>query len=185
MSAPRCSPTGLFATTTASPPLPSANCGGTIGPREQAIARAFEGAPVTAMPSGNILLDMWEKFVMLTTMAGMNCLMRGNIGEIAETEDGLALMRMFLGECQAVAAAAGYAPRPSHGEQTIAMLTRKGNIDSASMRTDLNAGGRTEADWILGDMRRRALTLRVPIPLLSAAYCHLQFYENRLAAQSR
>jgi 2-dehydropantoate 2-reductase len=159
--------------------------GGTIGSREQAIAGAFGGTPVTATPSGNILLDMWEKFVMLTTMAGMNCLMRGNIGEITETEDGPALMRMFLDECQAVAAASGYVPRPSHGKQTIAMLTRKGSIDSASMRTDLNAGGRTEADWILGDMRRRALALRVPIPLPSAAYCHLQVNENRLAAQGR
>ena len=159
--------------------------GGSIGPRVRAIARAFEGTPVTATASENILLDMWEKFVMLTTMAGMNCLMRGNIGEIAETEDGPSLMRMFLGECQAVAAASGYEPRPSHDEQTIAMLTRKGSIDSASMRTDLNAGGRTEADWILGDMRRRALALRVPIPLLSAAYCHLQVHENRLAAQCR
>jgi 2-dehydropantoate 2-reductase len=158
---------------------------GSIGPRVRAIAQMFEGTPVTATPSGNILLDMWEKFVMLATMAGMNCLMRGNIGEIADTEDGSALMRMFLGECQAVATASGYATRSSHGEQTIAMLTRRGSIDSASMRTDLNAGGRTEADWILGDMRRRALALRVPIPLLSAAYCHLQVHENRLAAQSR
>src|SRR5207245_81847 len=119
----------------------------------------------------------------LTSMAGMNCLMRGNIGEIAATDDGAVLMRMLLAECRAVAMAAGYSPRPRHGEQTAAMLTQKGSIDSASMRNDLDAGGRTEADWILGDMRRRALTLGVPAPLLSAAYCHLQVHENRLAAQ--
>jgi 2-dehydropantoate 2-reductase len=159
--------------------------GGGISERTKAIEQEFSGTPVTAPANDNIMLEMWEKFMLIGGMAGMNCLMRGNIGEIADTEDGSALMRMFLGECQAVAAASGYAPRPSHGEQTIAMLTRKGSIDSASMRTDLNAGGRTEADWILGDMRRRARALRVPIPLLSAAYCHLQVHENRLAAQRR
>jgi hypothetical protein len=33
--------------------------------------------------------EMWEKFVMMGAMAGMNCLLRGTIGEIAATDDGV------------------------------------------------------------------------------------------------
>ena len=54
----------------------------------RAIAAEFSGTPVSAPGEDNVLLDMWEKFVMITAMSGMNCLMRGNIGEIAATEDG-------------------------------------------------------------------------------------------------
>ncbi len=155
---------------------------GGIGERVRAIATEFAGTPVHAPGSDDILLDMWEKFVMITSMAGMNCLMRGNIGEIAATRDGTALMTELLGECQAIAAAAGYSPRDNHRTQIGAMLTERGSINSASMRTDLDAGRRTEADAILGDMLGRAGRFGVDAPLLRVAYCHLQVHEDRLAA---
>jgi 2-dehydropantoate 2-reductase len=156
---------------------------GGVSERAKAIAAEFESTPVTAPASENVMLDMWEKFVMITTMAGINCLMRGNIGEIAATEDGEMLVRQLLAENQAVAEAAGYSPRPAHREGVGKMLTEKGSINSASMRYDLDTGSRTEADWILGDMRRRAIALGVATPLLRAAYAHLQVYENRRAAK--
>jgi 2-dehydropantoate 2-reductase len=61
------------------------------------------------------------------------------------------------------------------------MLTEKGSVNSASMRTDLDAGRRTESDAILGDMLGRARRLGVATPLLRAARCHMQVYEHRLA----
>jgi 2-dehydropantoate 2-reductase len=128
------------------------------------------------------MLDMWEKFVLITTMAGMNCLMRGNLGEIVATEDGTSLMLQLLAENQAVAEAAGYSPRPAHRETVARMVTEKGSVNNASMHHDLAHGSRTEADYIVGDMRRRAIALGVATPLLRAAYAHLQVYENRLAA---
>jgi len=155
---------------------------GAITDSVQAVAAEFAGTLVDAPGSGEILLDMWEKFVMISAMAGMNCLMRGNIGEITATADGAALMVAFLDECQSVASASDFAPRQSYRERIQAMLTEKGSINSASMRTDLEAGRRTEADAILGDMLGRARRLGLAAPLLSAAYCHLQVHENRIAA---
>ncbi|MBV9863213.1 MAG: 2-dehydropantoate 2-reductase [Alphaproteobacteria bacterium] len=155
--------------------------GGGVSEHTRAIAAAFSGSKATATASDNILLDMWEKFVMISAMAGMNCLMRGSVGEIAATDDGAALMLELLTECQRIAAAAGYSPRPRHREQVAAMLTERGSVNSASMRHDLEAGSRTEADAILGDMLRRGRALGVAAPLLQAAFCHLQVHENRLA----
>ncbi len=153
-----------------------------VSARTRAIAEAFAGARMTATASATILHDMWEKFVKLTTLAGMTCLVRGTVGEIMETKDGAALTLQLLDECRGVAAAAGFAPRPQNLEHTRAMLTQPGSPNSASLRTDLEAGTRTEADAILGDMLRRARSLGVDAPLLSAAWCCLQVHENRLAA---
>ena len=157
--------------------------GGGISERARAIEAAFAGTKVSAPASENILLDMWEKFVMMGAMAGIGCLMRGNVGEIMETQDGEALMIDALAECQAVAAAAGFAPRPQSRELVQAMLTERGSINSPSMRQDLEAGRRTEAEWVVGDMLSRARGLGIATPLLRAAYCHLQVHENRLAAR--
>jgi 2-dehydropantoate 2-reductase len=157
---------------------------GGISARIRAIAAQFEGGKVDAPGSDNVTLDMWEKFVMITTMAGMNCLMRGTIGEIAATADGAALMLELFAENQAVAKAAGYPVRQAYREQIGRMLTEKGSVNNASMHHDLAQGSRTEGDWIVGDMRRRAAALGIVTPLLRAAYANLQVYENRRAART-
>jgi 2-dehydropantoate 2-reductase len=128
------------------------------------------------------MLDMWEKFVMIMTMAGMNCLMRGTIGDIAATEDGAALMLDLFAETQAVAAAAGYQPRQAYCDNIGKMLTEKGSANNASMHHDLAQGSRTEGAYIIGDMRHRAAAFGVATPLLRAAWAHLQVYENRRGA---
>ena len=105
------------------------------------------------------------------------------VREIMATQDGEALMIAALAECQAVAAASGFSPRPESRERVQAMLTERGSINSPSMRQDLEAGRRTEAEWVVGDMLKRARGLGLVTPLLSAAYCHLQVHENRLASR--
>ena len=155
---------------------------GEISERARAIEAEFAGTPVSAPANPNILLEMWEKFLMMGAMAGINCLMRGTIGEIMATDDGTQIMTAALAECRAVAAAAGFAPRPQSFERISTMLTEKGSVNSASMRQDLEAGRRTEADAIVGDMLRRGKGFGIATPLLAAAYCHLQVHENRLAA---
>jgi 2-dehydropantoate 2-reductase len=157
--------------------------GGGVSERAKAIEQLFSNTPVSAPANDNILQEMWEKFVMMGAMAGMNCLMRGNIGEIMGTQDGERLMLAALAECRQVAEAAGYPPRPQARERVETMLTERDSINSASMRQDLEAGRRTEADAIVGDMLLRAAGFGIETPLLRAAYCHLQVHENRLAAK--
>jgi len=148
--------------------------------RTRAISQEFAGTPVDVPVNENIVLEMWEKFVFISAMAGMNCLMRGTIGDIAATQDGKSLILAALAECRAVATAAGFAPRPEPSKRLDAMLTEPGSPNSASMRQDLEADRRTEADAILGDMLRRARSFGLAMPLITAAYCALQVHENRL-----
>ncbi len=151
---------------------------------QYAAAEAFDAAVkpgkfVTRL-SRDITLEMWEKFVLLCTLASMTCLLRANIGEIAATEHGARLVLRTLDECIAVAKNAGNAPRDKFLTSIRGVLTQANSPLDASMHRDLEAGGRTEADHIIGDMLLRATTAGLDAPLLSAAYTQLQAHEMRL-----
>jgi 2-dehydropantoate 2-reductase len=156
---------------------------GAVSRRVETIAGAFAATAVDASISDNILLDMWEKFVMISSLAGMNCLMRGSVGDILAADEGESLMLELLAECEEVATASGFPPRKQHRKQCRAMLTERGSDFSASMRRDLDAGLRTEGDQVLGDMLRRARATGTDAPLLRTAVCHLQVHERRLVAR--
>jgi len=158
--------------------------GGAAGTRVGALADAFTAAAVNATANEAILQAMWEKFINIVTLAGMACLMRGAVGDIMAAADGEALMLELLVECEAIAAASGYPPRPEHQSMLRNMLTQRGSKFTASMHRDVEAGLRTEKDAILGDMLARARRLGVPAPVLRMASCHLDVYEGRRQAQA-
>jgi 2-dehydropantoate 2-reductase len=155
---------------------------GRRSPRVAALAELTARAKFDAALSEIILLEMWEKFVLLATLAGMTCLMRASVGAIMATREGEALMGEFLDECNAVAVAAGQAPRAAFLERTRATLTARDSDFTASMLRDIERGGPTEGDHILGDLLRRARALGVATPLLRVAACHVEAYEVRRAA---
>jgi len=132
--------------------------------------------------SENVMLELWEKFAFLATLAGMTCLMRASVGAIVATDQGEALTLEMLSECNAVAGAAGFEPRAEATQRAGALLTERGSGFTASMLRDIERGGPTEADHIVGDMLRRARASGVAAPLLRTAWCHLQAYQPRPAS---
>ncbi len=161
-----------------------------LGPRaanQKSIAAAFvkaaSGARFDCRASDDIAQDMWEKFVMLATMAAMTCLMRANVGEIMQADDGEALMTETLAECDLVAHAAGHRGRPAFLDRARALLTERGSSFAASMLRDVERGGPTEAAHIVGDVLARARAAGLPAPMLRVAWCHLQAHAARQAAE--
>ncbi len=126
-----------------------------------------------------VMQDMWEKFVLLATMAAMTCLMRANIGEIMQADDGEALMVRTLAECDAAARAAGHPSRPEFLARSTSVLTERGSNFAASMLRDLERGGPTEGAHIVGDTLARSDAAGLEAPMLRVAWCHLQAYEAR------
>ena len=145
----------------------------------QELAQAYARVSVECKLSADIEQDMWEKFVLLASLAAMTCLMRATVGEILSAEDGESLMREALSACVAAAEAAGHAPRAESLQRTESMLFARGSAFTASMLRDLEAGGRVEADHIVGDMLRHARAAGADARLLTAAFCHLRAYEAR------
>jgi 2-dehydropantoate 2-reductase len=121
---------------------------------------------------------MWEKWVFLCSIAGMNCLFRGNVGSIVSaTEDAAGLMLAMVDECTAVATAAGFKPRPPADARARTQLSDPKGQWMASMLRDLQRGGAVEADHVVGDMLARAKAFGTPHTMLAAAYTHLKVYE--------
>lgn len=143
----------------------------------QELARAYAGVSLECKVSDDIEQDMWEKFVLLASLAAMTCLMRASVGEILGADDGESLMRETLSACVAAAGAAGHAPRAESLQRTQNTLFARGSAFTASMLRDIEAGGRVEADHVVGDMLRHARAAGADTRLLAAAYCHLQVYQ--------
>jgi 2-dehydropantoate 2-reductase len=130
---------------------------------------------------GNIVQDLWDKWIMLCSLAATNCLMRGSSGDILEADEGRAIVLETVDECQKTAATAGCDPGEK-GMQTIrGFLTVKGSRFTASMLHDLEKGAMVEADHIVGDMIARAKKAGISTPNLRMAYAHLQVYLARRA----
>jgi 2-dehydropantoate 2-reductase len=150
---------------------------GTMSARVRAIENLMAGARFDAHSSATILLDMWEKWVFLATLAGSTCLMRAAIGDIAAAPGGADFVLRLLDECSAVAAAEGYPPRPAFLDGARRTLTTAGSPFTASMLRDIEHGAPIEADHVIGDLIRRG---RDPSSL-PIVYTHLKAYETRRA----
>jgi 2-dehydropantoate 2-reductase len=146
--------------------------------RAEAIASAFSGARFETRLSQAILQEMWEKWVFIATGAGLTCLMRAAIGDIAAA--GAAdLATALLDECAAIAAWQGFPPSETAMQRSRATFTASGSALTASMLRDIERGAPIEADHIVGDLLRRSGNDGGPSSLLRTAYLHLKTYEAR------
>jgi 2-dehydropantoate 2-reductase len=137
-----------------------------------------QNAGFDARPSSNIEQDMWDKWMFLATLAGVTCLMRGTIGDIAGAPGGIDFVGRFFDEVVSVATAHGHAPEASFLEQTRALLTAQGSTLTSSMHRDLMKNSPIEADQIIGDLLARGKQAHVHTPLLATAYANLAIYQN-------
>ena len=149
--------------------------------RIEAIDALMRGLKFQPRLSDAILLEMWEKWVFLATLAGATTLMRAAIGDIVAGPGGTDLIAALHAECTAVAAASGYAPRGVVAERARAQLTTAGSTFTASMLRDIENRGRIEADHVIGDLidRGRRLAPDNALPLLTLVYTGLKAYEAR------
>jgi 2-dehydropantoate 2-reductase len=151
--------------------------GGTT-PRIERLAAAMDGAGFEAPASAGIMQDMWEKFTLLAALAGVTCLMRAPIGAVIGA-GGSAFVQAMVAECAAIAAAAGYTLREPFRNRLDRMMADASSTIAASMLRDIERGGPSEGDHVLGDLFRRAAALGVPAPVLDIAALHLAVYERR------
>ena len=146
------------------------------------LAQLFSSSGFDFVLADDIEQTMWDKFVFLATLAAATCTLRASVGDILRTIAGGDFINGLLGECVSIAQACGHpvgeVPLAAYRKQ----LTEPGSGLMASMLRDVERGGVTEADHILGDMVSRAQAKGVEAPLLRLAYSHLQAYELRRAA---
>lgn len=163
-------------------PMQSINYGerdGKLSDRVKAIDEAFKSGIVGAAASQNIMQDMWEKWVFLSSLAASTCLMRTSVGNILAAPGGRDFLLGMLDETSSIATASGYTPGGPFFERVKGNLTTEGSPLTASMFRDIKAGLPVEADHVIGDLIARADAAKVPVPKLRIAYTHLKAYEKQ------
>jgi 2-dehydropantoate 2-reductase len=150
---------------------------GSFSERVLALQSLLQIPGIDVRASESIIQDMWEKFVQLSTLAGITCLMRASIGDILTVPKGEESIFRLFAECCAVATASGFEPRAPFIEFDRNLFTTANSPLKASMLRDIERGSETEAEHILGDMANRARALGIDTPLLNLARAHVAAYE--------
>ncbi|MEO8459074.1 MAG: ketopantoate reductase family protein [Dokdonella sp.] len=141
------------------------------------IAKVLRATSIELVESDDIVGAMWSKFALITTLAGITSFMRGSIGEINATAEGVALSRRLYRKCAQVAARSGHPIPAATLAEADRILSTPGSPLKASMLRDIERGAATECEHILGDMLGRANAHGIESPLLAAACTHVRVYE--------
>lgn len=149
--------------------------------RIEAVHQAFQGAGFDTAISGDILRDMWQKWVWLASVGAITCLLRGNIGEIAAVPGGADLSLSAFHECAAIAAACGYPLSEPFLTEKSSQITAPSSSLTPSMYRDLKEEAPVEADSILGDLIERGQKQAVSAPIIQAAFVSLTIYQQARA----
>jgi 2-dehydropantoate 2-reductase len=140
----------------------------------------MQEAGFEARISQDITQEMWQKWVQLTSLGGLTCLLRGSVGEVEAVPGGTDTVDAILREASSIATACGHPPREDFLGKVRTTLTTRGSNLTSSMYRDLLKGSHVEADQIIGDLLDRGCKFGVEAPLLQAAYINLKIYEGRL-----
>jgi 2-dehydropantoate 2-reductase len=151
---------------------------GRTTPRLQKLDETLRGAGFDASTSSNILAEMWKKWVQLATLGAVNCLLRGDVGEVVAVPGGIELAREALRECSDVARACGYPQADAFVAQLASQLAAPGSRTTSSMYRDLKRGAPVEVDTIVGDLLQRGRKQGLTTPILQAAFVNLSIYER-------
>lgn len=144
--------------------------------RLQRVDEALRAASVDTIFSDNIIGELWEKWLLLSTLGAVCCLARGDTQQALSAEGGEALLRGIFSEVLATITADGYQPRPAVTAKILELLSNPATPMTSSMYRDLCQGFDIEAEQVIGDLVKRAARNGVSVPLLNAVNVNLQVY---------
>jgi 2-dehydropantoate 2-reductase len=155
---------------------------GRMDGRAAAFAAALGTGPgLEAEAVPDIERRMWEKLVHLGTVAAGTVLMRASVGEIVRA-GGRGFLLALLERNAAIAAAHGHPVTEAFLESYRALFSDPASAYTASMLRDLEGGGRTEADHILGFLAEAARRAGLDPALHDLALLHARAHDQRREA---
>lgn len=151
---------------------------GEITPRIRSFDETMRDSGFDTELSTTITHAMWQKWVMLSSLGLITCLLNAPIGEINAVPYGEQTALRAIDECAAVAIACGFPPSQAVLDTMRTYSTAKGSALTSSMYRDLQKGAPVEVDTILGDLLDHGHSQQIDTPLLQAACVRLRIYQN-------
>lgn len=142
---------------------------GGLSARATEIAGLFTAAGAEARASAEMTLELWRKFVFITTMASCCGLARTSIGPIRSAPLGNQMLERASAESIGVGRALGIPFAPDEVSRVLTQIASLVEGMKPSFLLDLEKGGRTELDVLSGAVSRLGRQVGVPTPVHDAA----------------
>ena len=126
--------------------------------------------------SEQIVTELWMKFILLSTNAGITAATRRPIGELRDDPDIRPVMMAAFQEVIDVGRAKGVALPPEALAKIVDFIGHAPPAMKASMALDLERGNRLELPWLSGKVVALGRQLGVPTPMHGMMYAMLKPY---------
>ncbi len=143
--------------------------GGGTSQRAQHVVEALRSASVDARETDQVEVELWLKFVFIASVATACGLGRSSIGSVRSAPEGAEFVAAAVGEVVSVARARGVKLPADEPARTIAVIQGLPPGMRPSFLADLERGGPTELDALMGAVSRMGHEVGVPTPVHSVA----------------
>lgn len=141
--------------------------------RELCAAAGFEG-----ILSPDVRVPIWQKFLLLVPLCGLNALTRVPLGKWRADPDLLALFDAALHETEAVGRAEGVNLPADSAARVTATMRSMPDHHMCSMGNDLQRGNRLELPWFSGKVAELGRRHAIPTPANAFIYTALKLYAD-------
>lgn len=122
-------------------------------------------AGIETVPSPDIRLEIWRKFLLLAPMAALSAMTRAPLARICAHPETWGLAEEGMREVVAVAQAQGIALGEEDVQRTLAFVRGMPATWRASLAVDLEQGRRLEIDWLAGAVVRLGQASGIDTPV--------------------
>ena len=137
---------------------------GSRSARGEALLAACRAGGINAELSGDIVREIWQKFVFLVGLSGTTTTMRKTIGPIRSNPQTRAFLLDVMREVVAVGRALGVAMDADFADKRLAFADSLPIDMTSSMHHDLERGNRLEVEWLSGGVVKLGQKAGVPTP---------------------
>jgi 2-dehydropantoate 2-reductase len=152
---------------------------GTLSPRIEKISQLFTGANFIANASTTIHRDMWNKYIFISALSGMTCIMESAVGPIIERVEGKEVYQLLLNEIYSIAKATGVELDNQIVQKTMDITIALNYEMKASMYKDMEKGLQIESEHLQGNLIKLADQYGIETPILKTIYTKLKIYEQK------
>ncbi|HEV7837360.1 MAG TPA: 2-dehydropantoate 2-reductase, partial [Gemmatimonadaceae bacterium] len=158
--------------------------GGGVSPRAERVATIFREAGVEASAADDVSVALWQKFVLLASIAAVCGVTRSPVGGLRKTPPGMRSFERAVHEAVAVGRARGVALPDDAAERAIAQLKTFPDDARPSLLLDLEAGFRTEVDVLSAAISRMAQAAGIQSPVHDLAAAALSLAPEKAGKDS-
>jgi 2-dehydropantoate 2-reductase len=146
--------------------------------RGETLCELCAAAGIEGVLSPDIMVPVWEKFLLLIPLANVSALTRQPLGRYRADPDTWALVERSTREAEAVGRAEGINLPQDAAERALATIRAMPDHHRASMGNDLLRGNRLELPWLAGKVVQLGRRHGIPTPVNEFVYAALKLYAN-------